>query len=245
VVRVLLTGASGGVGRATRPALEAAGWTVEPFDIARGQDLRDEAAVQAAMRGCEAVVHAGAIPHDTGGTPAEIVATNVLGTWHVLTAAETGGVSRVVYFSSAQVFGCAEGEGTPAYLPIVDAHPVRAARPYGMSKRLAEDMCAAWTARTGILTTVLRPVLILDDQGLRQITAADAELGAFVHVDDVATAVVQALSASVPPPAAGAESAGRYPAGHVRLTLCGPGQFDTSAARRALGWTATRGWPSA
>jgi nucleoside-diphosphate-sugar epimerase len=53
-----------------------------------------------------------------GGSPADIVATNVLGTWHVLAAAEQCGVSRVVYFSSAQVFGFAEGEGQPAYLPV-------------------------------------------------------------------------------------------------------------------------------
>lgn len=108
MARVLLTGSSGGVGRAARPVLEE--------------------------------------------------------------AAEICAVSRVVYFSSAQVFGFAEGEGTPAYLPVDDAHPLRAARPHGMSKRLAEDMCAAWTSRTGIPTTVLRPVMILTDPVLLQIT---------------------------------------------------------------------------
>jgi nucleoside-diphosphate-sugar epimerase len=61
MAKVLLTGSSGGVGRATRPVLEATGWTVEPFDLTDGQDLRDEAAVLRAMRGCEAVVHAAAI----------------------------------------------------------------------------------------------------------------------------------------------------------------------------------------
>ena len=30
--------------------------------------------------------------------------------------------------------GLAEGEGTPAYLPVDDAHPVRAARPYGTAR---------------------------------------------------------------------------------------------------------------
>jgi UDP-glucose 4-epimerase len=129
------------VGRATRPVLEGAGWTVVPFDLAEGDDLRDEAAVLSAMRSCEAVVHAGAIAHDSAGTAAEIVATNLLGTWHVLQAAEAHSVSRVVYFSSAQVFGFAEGEGTPAYLPVDDTHRC-ARRPYGMSKRLAEEMCA-------------------------------------------------------------------------------------------------------
>jgi UDP-glucose 4-epimerase len=230
MAKVLLTGSAGGVGRAARPVLEAAGWTVEPFDLAEGGDLRDEAAVLAAVQGCSAVVHAGAIPNDSAGTPADIVATNVLGTWHVLQAAETHAVSRVIYFSSAQVFGCAEGEGRPLYLPVDDDHPVRAARPYGMSKRLTEDMCAAWTSRTGIPTIVLRPVMILSEETLPQWTEDEAELGAFVHVDDVAMAVLQALSAPVD--------------GHVRVTLCGPGQFDTRAARRALGWEPSRGWPT-
>ena len=228
--RVLLTGSAGRVGQAARPVLEAAGWAVEPFDLADGQDLRDEAAVLRATQGCEAVVHAGALAHDSAGTPAKIVATNVLGTWHVLQAAETCAVSRVVYFSSAQVFGFAEGEGSPAYLPVDDAHPLRAARPYGMSKRLAEDMCAAWASRTGIPAIVLRPVMILTDAALLQVTEAEAELGAFVHADDVATAVLRALSVK--------------PDGHVRLTLCGPGQFDTTATRQILGWTPNRGWPS-
>jgi UDP-glucose 4-epimerase len=228
VARVFLTGSSGGVGRATRPVLEAAGWTVVSFDLVEGDDLNNEAAVLNAMRGCDAVVHAGAIAHDSAGTPAEIVATNLLGTWHVLQAAEAHSVSRVVYFSSAQVFGFAEGEGTPAYLPVDDTHPVRASRPYGMSKRLAEEMCAAWTSRTGIPTTVLRPVMILDDFALHRVSKDNAELGAFIHVDDVAAAVLRALSVEM--------------SGHVRLTLCGPGQFNTSAARQTLGWIPTRGW---
>jgi len=61
MARVVLTGSSGRVGRAARPVLEAAGWAVEPFDLVDGQDLRDEAAVLRAMRGCAAVVHAGAL----------------------------------------------------------------------------------------------------------------------------------------------------------------------------------------
>jgi uronate dehydrogenase len=115
--QVLLTGSSGGVGRCVRSLLEARGWTVRPFDLVEGCDLWEEGAVRDAMRDCDAVVHAGAIAHDSAGTPAGIVATNVLGTWHVLLAAETHRVARVVYFSSAQVFGFADGEGSPAYLP--------------------------------------------------------------------------------------------------------------------------------
>lgn len=179
-------------------------------------------------RGCQAIVHAGAIAHDEAGTPDEIVATNVQGTWHVLSAAAEQGVERVIYVSSGQVFGFAEGEGTPAYLPVDDDHPLRASRPYGMSKRLAEEMCEIWSARTSIPTVVLRPVLILDDDTLAGVGTADIEFGAFVHVDDVATAVLSSLSADVPV--------------HIRMTLCGPGPFDTQRAHQALGWEPKRTW---
>ena len=225
---VLLTGSSGLVGCAARPALEAAGWAVRPFDVADGHDLCDAEAVSDAVQGCDAVVHAGALAHDTAGSPNDIVATNLLGTWHVLTAAETQRVSRVVYFSSVQVFGFAEGEGTPAYLPVDDAHPLNASRPYGMSKRLAEEMCRAWTARTQIPTIVLRPVLILDEQRLARYSPQTADLGAFVHVDDVAAATVRALTADLE--------------GHHRLTLCGPGPFDTTLTEKTLGWKPARTW---
>ncbi|MEM7275366.1 MAG: NAD(P)-dependent oxidoreductase [Actinomycetota bacterium] len=227
---VLVTGSAGQVGGAVASRLEAAGRSVTRFDLTGGRDLRDADAVLAATTGCDAVVHAGAIPHDTAGTPEEIVATNVLGTWHVLTAAEQAGVERVVYLSSGQVFGCAEGEGVPDYLPIDDEHPRRAARPYGMSKCLAEDMCRRWSARTGVPTVVFRPVLILNDRTLVTVDRGGIELDAFVHVDDVAAAIELGLTMAVP--------------NHVRAILCGPGRFDTSVAERTLGWRATRSWPT-
>lgn len=98
-----------------------------------------------------------------------------------------------------------------------------------MSKRLAEQMCEAWTTRTGITTVVLRPVMILSDSDPRLLTKRDVELDAYVHLDDVVTATTRALVVDVP--------------AHVRLTLCGPGAFDTSRAASVLGWRAQRGWP--
>ncbi|MDJ0770792.1 MAG: NAD(P)-dependent oxidoreductase [Ilumatobacter sp.] len=225
---VLVTGSSGQVGRAVAASLETAGRSVRRFDLVDGDDLRDAAAVRAATRGCDAIVHAGAIAHDRAGTPDDIVATNVLGTWHVLSGAEQHGVGRIVVFSSAQVFGFAEGEGEPVSLPVDDDHPLLASRPYGMSKRLVEQMCDAWTTRTRITTIVLRPVMILDDEALGHVSEDQAELGAFVHLDDVAAAVELALAAGIE--------------GHVRMTLCGPGRFDTARARRLLGWQPSRSW---
>ena len=62
------------------------------------------------------------------------------------------------------------------YFPVDDAHPRRAARPYGLSKRLGEDLCAGFTSRTGIATVCLRPVAV------------------WAQVRDVAAAVGQALT---------------------------------------------------
>ena len=227
----LITGARGQVGRRIVDRLEQAGWDARGFDLRSGDDVRDQDAVLEAAEGCEVIVHAAAIAHDSAGTPADIVSTNVLGTWHVLLAAERWRASKVIYFSSAQVFGFAEGEGTPDYLPVDDAHPRRAARPYGMSKRLAEEMCDAWTSRTAIPTLVLRPVMILDDDCLKLMAEGQAELGAFVHVDDVVDATFRAVNAKV--------------TGHHRMTLCGPGAFETFLAHRVLGWSPSHSWPTA
>ena len=225
--QVLLTGSHGAVGTAVMPMLESAGWTVQPFDLVTGQNLLDEKLVLRTAAGCDAIVHAGAIAHDTSGAPAQIMATNVLGTWHVLLAAEAHHLTRVIAFSSAQVFGFAEGEGVPDYLPVDDDHPLRAAQPYGLSKRLAEEMCAAWTGRPGIPTIVFRPVMIVNDETLASLS--ESERTVFVHVEDVAHATLAALTAEIE--------------GHHRLTLCGAGDFDTSAAFETLGWRARRGRP--
>jgi nucleoside-diphosphate-sugar epimerase len=216
-VRILVTGHRGNVGAPVAAHLERLGHDVAGFDRAGGDDLLDATAVRAAATGCAAVVHLGALAHDTAGTPEDIMAVNVLGTWHALLAAEAAGAGRVICFSSAQVLGTAEGERVPDYLPLDDAHPRRAMRPYGLSKALAEDLCAGFTARTGIPTVSLRPVWVWHPgtyQRVEERWRADPdaewapfwEFGGFVDVRDVAEAVRLALTVPL--------------AGHHRALLC-------------------------
>jgi nucleoside-diphosphate-sugar epimerase len=204
--------------------------------------------------------------------PEDIMAVNVLGTWHVLLAAEGAGASRVVYFSSGQVFGLAEGERLPDYFPVDDAHPRRAMRPYGLSKCLAEDLCAGFTARTGIPTVALRPAWVWDRSMYQRIEAqwqADPgsewtptwEYGQFVDVRDVADAVQRALdvplaghhrvllcAADIAATGPGLVMAGRFASSvPVRDTACfrhDPQRalFDCSAAARILGWEPHHKW---
>jgi len=216
-MRILVTGHRGNVGVPVARHLADLGYDVAGFDRVDGHDLLDPGQVKAAAAGCAAVVHLGALAHDTAGTPEQIMAVNVLGTWHTLLAAEAAGAGRVVYFSSAQVFGTAGSERLPDYFPLDDAHPRRATRAYGLSKCLAEDLCAGFTARTGIATVALRPVWVWQPGQYRQIEEQGRaepeseyepywEYGAFVDVRDVATAVELALKVPV--------------TGHHRALLC-------------------------
>jgi UDP-glucose 4-epimerase len=230
-MRILVTGHRGNVGGPVAGHLERLGHEVAGFDSADGEDLLDLAEIRRAAVGCAAIVHLGALAHDTAGSPEHIMAVNVLGTWHVLLAAEAAGVTRVIHFSSAQVFGIAEGERFPDYFPVDDAHPRRAMRPYGLSKCLAEDLCAGFTARTGIVTVSLRPVAVWGPGEYRRADRqwhaeprSDWEYGAFVDVRDVGAAVELALTVPL--------------AGHHRACCAQP---ISRPPRRA--WTSPPGSP--
>lgn len=227
-VRILVTGHRGHVGEPVAAHLASLGHEIAGFDIADGDDLLDAAAVKRAADGCAAIVHLGAVPNDDAGSPEQIMAVNVLGTWHVLLAAEAAAVGRVVSFASAQVLGIAGNERLPDYFPVDDAHPRRATRPYGISKCLGEDMCARFTAKTGIPSVSLRPFWVWRpgmyqeiDERWRDDPASEWdplwEYGAFVDVRDVATAVQRALTVPLD--------------GHHRFLLCAA---DISATEPSL-----------
>jgi len=234
-MRILITGHRGHIGRTVARHLAALGHDVAGFDRLDGLDLLDLSQVKDAAAGCAAVVHLAALPHDTAGSPEQIMATNALGTWHTLLAAEATGAERFIYFSSAQVFGTAGGERLPDYLPVDDAHPRRATRAYGLSKCLAEDMCAAFTERTGIPSLALRPVWVWDAGQYEKISARWRsepesewtpywEFGGFVDIRDVATAAGLALTVPL--------------TGHHRALLCAADIAATQPSLHMAAWLA-------
>jgi UDP-glucose 4-epimerase len=223
-VTVLVTGHRGRLGAATAHSLEVGGYEVRGFDLADGGDVRDSEAVRRAAEGASAIVHIAGIAGDRLAAPSDIMAVNVLGTWNVLLAAEAAGIGRVVYFSSGKALGMLERD--PDYLPVDDAHRGLPSLPYALSKWLAEEMCAAFTARSGIDTLCLRPVQVFDDEAYVAAMAAPDwtpgskgswHLGVHVDIRDVASAARAALECEA--------------RGHHRLLLSGP---DIASRRTTL-----------
>lgn len=197
--RVLLTGDRGRVGRWVGPFLRRSGYEVRGFDIRDGNDVTDEAAVVAAAAAADVIMHLATLPFGFPGPDEEMYRVNVEGARNVLAAAEAAGHSRVVVFSSPHVFGFLDGSAAPGRFPVADGMPRRSLAPYGGSKVMVEDLCEAFTARTGIATLCPRPFAVwvpgqASYRRRRWLRApeyefrGDWEFGAFVDVRDLAEA---------------------------------------------------------
>ncbi|WP_419999083.1 NAD-dependent epimerase/dehydratase family protein [Streptomyces boninensis] len=112
-MRVLVTGGSGFIGSHIVAALGAAGHEAVVLDtraeggVGRRGDVRDRAAVDAALRGVDAVCHQAAmvgLGKDFADTP-EYVGRNDLGTAVLLAAMAAAGVRRLVLAGSMVVYG--------------------------------------------------------------------------------------------------------------------------------------------
>ncbi len=90
--------------------------------------------------------------------PVGTLSANVLGTWHLLTAAQQHPVKGFLFFSSGEVYGILP-PGTPSIAEheggFLDPTDVRSC--YGESKRMAETMCVAWAHQYNIPTRIVRP----------------------------------------------------------------------------------------
>jgi UDP-glucose 4-epimerase len=103
-------------------------------------DVRDPEAVTRAAEGAEVVYHLAASVGNARSIahPVQDSEINVLGTLHVLEAARRGGIRKVIFSSSAGIFGELKT------LPIREDHPVEPDSPYGASKLGAEKLCLAY-----------------------------------------------------------------------------------------------------
>ncbi len=167
--RYLVTGGAGFIGSHIAQTLLRHGHVVRVFDnlssgqeenlaVLNGQvevirgDLRDLAAVRAAVEGVEVVFHEGAAasaPHSVAD-PLGTLEINVTGTQHVLLAARDAGVRRVVYASSSAIYG------DSPLLPKAEDMPPDPRSPYALHKLAGEHLCRLFTQLYGLETVALR-----------------------------------------------------------------------------------------
>lgn len=110
-----------------------------PLRLVEG-DIRDPGAVNEAMEGRDTVFHLAASVGNARSIarPLDDAQTNVLGTLTVLEGARRHGVRKVVYSSSAGIFGELKT------LPIREDHPLDPDTPYGCTKLAGEKLCLAY-----------------------------------------------------------------------------------------------------
>ena len=158
-MRILVTGASGRIGRYVVKELVDAGHSVTGVDVLPTEadmprflqaDLTDAGEVYQALAAAqaEAVVHLGAWANAGVVPDTRTYGDNVRGTFNLFQACADLGIQRVVSASSAQVYGFAKEP--PVYVPVDEAHPLRPANCYALSKVVGEQAADYFVKRFGL-----------------------------------------------------------------------------------------------
>lgn len=167
-MRVLVTGGAGYIGSVIVEELVKAGHAPVVYDsFVRGHraavidgvpvvegDVNDTALVAQTLKqyDVEAVIHMAALIEvaESVANPERFFANNVGGSVSVLNAMVECGVKRLVFSSTAALYG------DPERLPITEDEPTKPTNPYGESK-LAVERMLGWVAAThGMVCTSLR-----------------------------------------------------------------------------------------
>jgi UDP-glucose 4-epimerase len=116
-----------------------------------GGDIRDVDILNDAMRGIDGVIHLAAmwLLH-CKDFPRTAFHVNIEGTFNVLEACVKNNVKRLVYSSSASVYGDA------SEVPMTETHPFSNKNFYGATKIAGEAMCRAYHDRYGLSYVGLR-----------------------------------------------------------------------------------------
>jgi UDP-glucose-4-epimerase GalE len=164
---VLVCGGAGYIGAHMCKALAAADLVPVTFDnLSTGHreavrwgplvegDLLEPASLRNAFAAwpVRAVLHfaARSLVGESVREPGLYFRNNVAGTLNLLDAMRAAGVDRLVFSSTAAVYG------DPIYVPIDEAHPTRPINPYGWSKLMAERQIAEYCRAHGLRAACLR-----------------------------------------------------------------------------------------
>jgi len=172
--------------------------------------ITDRPLLDELMSGTDYVVHLAALwLYECVNEPRSAVEVNVVGTYNVVEAAQRAGVRKVVYSSSASVYGNA------LFTPMTEDHPFNNRTMYGATKIAGEQFFRAIHEQHGLDYVALRYMNIygprMDDRGtyvsvivkvLDRIASGErpvifgdgSQAYDFVYVEDVARANVLSLT---------------------------------------------------
>jgi UDP-glucose 4-epimerase len=174
-----------------------------------GADIREIDLLDAAMKGCDYVIHLAAmwLLH-CKDYPRTAFHVNIEGTFNVLEACVKNNIKKLVYSSSASVYGDA------VEVPMTESHPFMNRNFYGASKIAGEAMCRAFYDRYGLNYVGLRymnvygphqdqtaaytgviPIMLnkIDANEAPTINGDGSQAYDFIYVEDVARCNVDAL----------------------------------------------------
>jgi len=115
-------------------------------------DIRDAGFLENAYSECDAIAHLAALPGlmKCKNDPESAASINVYGTNRVLETARKLGIDKVVFCSSAAVYG------KPPRLPVVETLPLRPLNLYGVTKLAGEMLMDVYHDNHGMETVSLR-----------------------------------------------------------------------------------------
>ncbi len=168
--KVLVTGAAGFIGFHTATRLLRENLDVIALDnLSRGSrrklellekmgaetlvgDIRDRNLICRVLRDCDAIVHLAALisVEESFEVPDEYVDVNTRGTAVIARCCAENNVDRIVYASTAAVYG------EPKELPVKEDHPLDPLSPYGVSKLAGEQVLLLIAEKSDISCIVLR-----------------------------------------------------------------------------------------
>jgi len=217
-MKVLVTGGSGFLGAWIVKRLAQSGHQIRIFDIAANKSLVAEIAggfadsvewrtgdivepdhVHGAAEGCDAIIHlAGILTPDCKTDPIRGAKINLIGTLNVFEAARRHSIGRIVYTSSAAVYGPTDG-----HTPRPDTH-------YGAFKLACEGSARAYWEDHRLGSFGFRPYVVYGPGRTTGLTAGPSLAcraaargqpytipysgsAGLVYVDDVAAAYEAAL----------------------------------------------------
>ena len=201
---VIVTGASGFIGRAAVVRLKSLGYKVVEFNHSDG-DIADTTLFSALPKASHVIHLAGRhfVP-DSWSEPLEFLRVNLLGTQNIIDHCLKHG-SKLI-FSSAYIYG------VPDYNPIAEDHPVTSNNPDALSKYFGEQLIKFFCDYKGLNATALRLFNVYGDGQnidylipsiLSQVAAGhDIKVNNllpsrdYVYVEDVVTSIILAMESS-------------------------------------------------